>query len=81
MSELSPQKLTDTPMGARARVLEFVERTPYSAQLERLGLVAGTEFQVVRRAPLGDPIEIRLRGYSLAIRPHEAGALSVQIIE
>ena len=73
--------IADVPAGTRLRVLKFSDHSHYSAQLQRLGVVPGTEIRVVRRAPLGDPIEIRLRGYSLALRPHEASTLAVQIIE
>ena len=63
------------------RVLGYRADSPYVAQLQRLGLVPGTEIQVIRRAPLGDPMEIRLRGYSLALRPSEAAALELQAVE
>ena len=45
-----------------------------------MGLVPGTEVEVIRRAPLGDPIELRLRGFSLALRPAEADDLEVQLL-
>lgn len=73
--------LAEVAIGARLRVLNFTQESPYVAHLQRLGVVVGTELQVIRRAPLGDPIEVRLRGYSLALRPQEAQALAVQVIE
>jgi ferrous iron transport protein A len=42
-----------------------------------MGLVRGTPVQFVRAAPLGDPIEIRVRGYSLSLRRQEAEAIIV----
>ena len=79
-------RLTDLEPGTRVRVLSLggdgSESDPvYINQILRLGLTPGTTFTMVRRAPLGDPIEIRLRGYSLALRPEEASALDVQVIE
>ena len=44
------------------------------------GLVPGTQVTVLRRAPLGDPLEIRLRGYSLALRPSEAASLKFEVL-
>ncbi|MFT7651165.1 MAG: ferrous iron transport protein A [Limisphaerales bacterium] len=73
--------LQDVDVGTRLEVLPFQETSPYTAQLQRLGLVPGTEVYVVRRAPLGDPIEIRLRGFSLALRPSESHALKLRVIE
>ena len=72
------QSLRDLAVGDRATVVGFVSRTAYIESLLRLGLIPGTEFEVLRKAPLGDPLEIRFRGYALALRPSEAGDLLVQ---
>ncbi len=49
----------------------------YRQKLLAMGLTPGTQFKVSRKAPLGDPIEIQLRGFSLSIRKHEAASLKV----
>ena len=49
----------------------------YRQQLLRMGLIKGTEFTVVRKAPLGDPIELELKGFRLTLRKAEADALEV----
>ncbi len=72
------QSMRDLVVGDRATVVGFVNRTAYVESLLRLGLIPGTEFEVLRKAPLGDPLEIRFRGYALALRPSEAGDLLVQ---
>lgn len=46
-------------------------------RLLELGLLPGTKVTLIRRAPMGDPIELRLRGYSLSIREAEASAVEV----
>ena len=46
-------------------------------RLLEMGILEGTEVQVVRLAPLGDPIEIKLRGYHLSIRKSEAEKIQV----
>jgi ferrous iron transport protein A len=54
-----------------------------SSQVQRLmmlGLTPGTRFTVVRVAPLGDPIEIKLRGFNLSLRREEALGLWVTIL-
>jgi Fe2+ transport system protein FeoA len=43
-----------------------------------MGLVPGTEVELVRRAPLGDPLELRVRGYSLSIRGSEARDIELE---
>ena len=72
--------LSDIPAGARIRVTGYAAESDYSAQLRRLGLVPGTEVTILRTAPLGDPMEIRLRGYSLALRPSEADVLQFEVL-
>ncbi len=70
--------LRDLAVGDLATVVGYVNRTAYVDSLLRLGLIPGTEFEVLRKAPLGDPLEIRFRGYALALRPSEASDLLVQ---
>ncbi len=67
--------LSQLRVGDRATVSGYAESSPYAAQLMRLGLIPGTALQVRRVAPLGDPVEIRFRGFSLALRPREAECL------
>lgn len=47
-------------------------------RLLEMGVLPGTRVTVVRRAPLGDPLELRLRGYSLSIRASEAREIDVE---
>jgi ferrous iron transport protein A len=49
----------------------------YREKLLAMGLTRGTEFIVARIAPLGDPVEIQLRGFALTLRKDEASALMV----
>ena len=42
------------------------------ARLLELGLLVGTPIELVRFAPMGDPVEIKVRGYCLTLRRHEA---------
>lgn len=50
----------------------------YRQRLLSLGLVPGTEFIVSRIAPLGDPIEIAIRGFALSLRKNEARILEIE---
>lgn len=50
----------------------------YRKKLLAMGLTPGVEFNVVRLAPMGDPIEIRVRGCSVSLRKDEADALLVE---
>nr|VFK27097.1 MAG: ferrous iron transport protein A [Candidatus Kentron sp. MB]VFK31399.1 MAG: ferrous iron transport protein A [Candidatus Kentron sp. MB]VFK75466.1 MAG: ferrous iron transport protein A [Candidatus Kentron sp. MB] len=71
--------LGELGIGAQGRVLGYEkEAKTYRRRLMAMGLTPSTEFKVVRRAPLGDPMEINVRGYSLSLRKHEASAVLVQ---
>ncbi|MCS7082893.1 MAG: ferrous iron transport protein A [Bacteroidetes bacterium] len=63
--------------GMRAVVRRL--RPEATVRLLEMGLLEGTEVQVVRFAPLGDPMEIRVRGYLLSIRRREAEAVEVEL--
>ncbi len=50
----------------------------YRKRLLAMGLTPGTEFEVTRFAPLGDPVEIKIRGFSLTLRKNEAAVLLIE---
>jgi ferrous iron transport protein A len=52
----------------------------YRRKLLSMGLTPGTPITVVRLAPMGDPVEIRVRGSALSLRKDEADALEVEKI-
>ncbi|MFM2483335.1 ferrous iron transport protein A [Celerinatantimonas sp. YJH-8] len=73
--------LPEIKLGKRGRVFGFEAGSqPYRRHLLSLGLTPGTEFQVTRIAPLGDPIEIRVRGTAISLRKHEAVVVLVDEI-
>ncbi len=73
-----PIHLIDLNPGDSACVVGYSDDSPYAQRLLRLGLIPGTRFAVKRRAPLGDPIEIAFRGFSLSLRPTEARCLLLE---
>jgi ferrous iron transport protein A len=52
----------------------------YRKKLLAMGLTPGTPFSVTRFAPMGDPVEIKLRGFSLTLRKDEASVLLIEKI-
>jgi len=76
---LPTTRLQDLAVGSTAEVVGYSPTArPYRRKLLAMGLTKTTQFTIVRRAPLGDPIEIRVRGFSLSLRKAEADALLVQ---
>ncbi|MBX3119175.1 MAG: ferrous iron transport protein A [Fimbriimonadaceae bacterium] len=67
--------------GMRAKVVQVPNDGPLAKRLQEMGLVEGTQFTVVKVAPLGDPIEIDLRGYRLCLRKRESAGLMVELVE
>ena len=69
--------LTDLPLGKDARVIAVNGRSRVTQRLLEMGVIPGVSVSVIKTAPFGDPIEIRVRGYSLAMRKSEADAIEV----
>ena len=70
--------LTALPVGAAATVAEIKVPPEHRSRLLEMGLLVGTSVELVRFAPLGDPVEIKVRGYHLTLRKHEADLIFVQ---
>ena len=70
--------LKQLKVGEQARVAGFAKGEPgYRHRLLTMGLTPGTPFTVTRVAPLGDPVEIEVRGYRLSLRKDEAAVLHI----
>ncbi len=69
---LTSRSLAALPLGREAVVRNVRTARPLARRLMELGLVPGTRVSVTRVAPLGDPLELRLRNYALSIRRAEA---------
>ncbi len=73
-------KLQEMKCGDKACVMGYNDEKEHAGDetLERLlvlGLTQGTEITLHKIAPLGDPVAIQVRGYSLSLRKHEADCL------
>ncbi|CAK0760758.1 ferrous iron transport protein A [Azospirillaceae bacterium] len=65
--------------GDKARVVGFEKgQRDYRQKLLSMGMTPGTEFSLTRVAPLGDPVEINVRGFSMSLRKSEADTLKVE---
>jgi len=69
-------------LGIRKRgVVKSVTVGDYAIRLLEMGLTKGASVELIRFAPLGDPMEIRLRGYRLSLRKQEAAMVTVEVEE
>jgi ferrous iron transport protein A len=75
----APQPLTSVSLGSTATVAEIKLPPANRPRLMEMGLLVGTPVELVRFAPMGDPVEIKVRGYNLTLRRHEADQIWVRI--
>ena len=67
--------------GQEARIVRIGNVGPIRRRMVDMGAVAGTAVTIVKIAPLGDPIEVKLKGYNLTLRKEEARAITVELPE
>ena len=73
--------ITEINVGQNVRVIGY-EKTDksYRHKLLTMGLIKGEEFTLSRLAPMGDPVKIKLRGFSLTLRKTEAESMKLELI-
>ena len=72
------RSLADLSIGGKGRVLGLRGEPQLEQRLLEMGLLPGTEVEVIRQAPLGDPIEVQLLGYRLSLRRSEAACVEIE---
>ena len=78
MTTPTGEVLSGLAVGQKGRVVGFDLPPEHRQRLLEMGLTAGVEFQIVRFAPLGDPIELKVRGYHLSLRKSEAAGVRIE---
>jgi ferrous iron transport protein A len=71
-------KLSRLALGASGRVKELPRAGSSFLRLREMGLLPGTSVTMIRTAPLGDPLEIKVRGYHLSLRLEEAEQITLE---
>ena len=69
--------LRDIPVGEKATVAKIHGEGTVKRQIMDMGITKGTEVYVRKVAPLGDPVEITVRGYELSLRKSDADILEM----
>jgi len=71
--------IQDMEINSKGKVVGYAQGAKaYLDKLLAMGLTKGVEFTITRVAPLGDPVEINLRGFNLTLRKAEADILLVE---
>jgi ferrous iron transport protein A len=72
-----PTTLAEIALGSTATIANVEGSRPFRRRLLEMGLVPGIEVKVVTRAPLGDPMQIEVRGGQWSIRRDEAAQIEI----
>lgn len=73
--------LIDLKPGEKARVKSVTAQGTIRRRIVDMGLVPGTEIEMERYAPLGDPVELKLNNYHLSLRKEEADTIILEPLE
>ncbi len=71
--------LDKLPLGQEAVIAAVGGEGALRCRLLDMGLIPKTRVRVEKVAPLGDPLELRVRGYSLSLRKEDAGKIEVEV--
>lgn len=70
--------LREVPCGQTVKVTKLTGEGPVKRRIMDMGITKGVEIFVRKTAPLGDPVEIMVRGYELSVRKADAEMISVE---
>ena len=72
------KSLRDVPVGATTKVKKLHGEGPVKRRIMDMGITKGVEIYVRKVAPLGDPMELNIRGYELSVRKADAEMIEVE---
>lgn len=73
--------LSELEVGQRGIITAVNARRRLRRRLQDMGVIRNVEVEVVNTAPLGDPIDIKIKGFNLALRRNEAALVEVEVID
>ena len=72
--------LDEVGVKSKVKVVEIVRESKIRRRIMDMGITKGVEIVVEGKAPMGDPIEIEVRGYNLSLRKNEAKDIIVEVV-
>ena len=74
-------KIKDLKIGEEAEVIGYEQKEKvYRERILSMGLTRGSKIKLIKHAPMGDPVEIEVRGFKLSLRKQEAEILLLRRI-
>ena len=77
----APRPLSCYRVGFRGRIRRILPAGDSRKRMLEMGLTPGTEIEILGTAPMGDPLEVLLRGYRLSLRRSEADLVEVDVLK
>ena len=71
--------LSELKQGEKGKIVKIGGQRRFRRLLLDMGLVSGSDIEMERLAPLGDPIEFKIKGYNLSLRREEAACIKVEV--
>ena len=78
MKRKTSMTLADLKKGESRKVISIRGEDAVTRRLMEMGVIPGVSVSMIKSAPFGDPLEIRVRGYSLALRRNEAETVELE---
>ena len=72
--------LKDAQVGSTVKVVKIHGEGAYKRRIMDMGITKGSEIFILKVAPLGDPVEVTIRGYELSLRKADAECVDVQTV-
>ncbi len=69
--------LNELPIGNSAQIVKLGGTPAIKRRLMEMGITPAATIQAIRRAPMGDPLDVKIRGYHLSLRKEEASAIEI----
>lgn len=73
-------KMKDLKPGQKGKVLKINAQGATNKRLVEMGVTVGSVIEVERVAPLGDPVDIKVKGYHLSLRKNEAEGIEIELL-
>ncbi|WP_243124040.1 FeoA family protein [Pelotomaculum schinkii] len=80
LRSVNTRALSELQTGEKGKVLRTTAKGPVHRRILEMGVTPGAEIFVKGVAPLGDPIEVLVRGYHLSLRKEEAATIFVEVV-
>jgi Fe2+ transport system protein FeoA len=75
------KNLSEIKVGEKCKVSRVIAEAGIKRKLLDMGIVPGVEIHIKKYAPLGDPVDVLVKGYHLSLRREEAKAIAVEVVD